>query len=159
VHVDVRKLGHIRDGGGWRVHGRDSAQSRAARSGPWVGYNYVHVAVDDHSRLAYVEVITLPEGGENQHACAGFVRRATNWFADNYGVTVERIMTDNAWAYRKSRLFAAALAELGIAHRPTKPRCPWTGRGRGPGRCPGRVVVTTVVGQASATSRTDRSLI
>jgi transposase InsO family protein len=126
VHVDVKKLGHIRDGGGWRAHGRDSAQSRAARSGPRVGYDYVHVAVDDHSRLAYVEVIGLAEGGENQHACAGFVRRATAWFAGNYGVTVERIMTDNAWAYRKSRLFAATLAELGIAHRPTKPRCPWT---------------------------------
>jgi transposase InsO family protein len=126
VHVDVKKLGHIRNGGGWWAHGRDSAQSRAARCGPRVGYDYVHVAVDDHSRLAYVEVISLAEGGENQHACAGFIRRATAWFTDNYGVTVERIMTDNAWAYRKSRLFAATLAELGIAHRPTKPRCPWT---------------------------------
>jgi transposase InsO family protein len=125
VHVDVKKLRHIREGGGWWAHGRDSAQSRAARSGPRVGYDYVHVAVDDHSRPAYVEVLTAAEGGENQHACAGFVRRATAWFA-GYGVTVERIMTDNAWAYRRSCLFAATLAELGIAHRPTKPRCPWT---------------------------------
>jgi hypothetical protein len=54
-------------------------------------------------------------------------------------VTVERIMTDNAWAYRKSRLFAATLAELGIAHRPTKPRCPWT-------NCEG--VITFVPGPA-----------
>jgi hypothetical protein len=63
-----------------------------------VGYDYVHVAVDDHSRLAYVEVISTAEGGENQHACAGFVRRATAWFA-GYEVTIERIMTDNAMAY------------------------------------------------------------
>ncbi|WP_379568789.1 hypothetical protein [Pseudonocardia lutea] len=57
----------------------------------------------------------------------------------HFGVTVERIMTDNAWAYRKSRLFAATLAELGIAHRPTKPRCPWT-------NCEG--VITFVPGPA-----------
>ena len=125
VHVDVKKLGHIRDGGGWWAHGRSSAQHRAARGGPRVGYDYVHVAVDDHSRLAYVEVINTDQGGENQHACAGFLSRATAWFA-GHGVTVERIMTDNAMAYRRSRLFAATCAELGIAQRFTKPRCPWT---------------------------------
>jgi transposase InsO family protein len=125
VHLDVKKLGHIRAGGGWWAHGRDSAQHRASRSAPKVGYDYVHVAVDDHSRLAYVEVINTDQGGENQQACAGFLRRAHTWFAD-HGVTIERIMTDNAMAYRRSRLFAATCHELGIAQRFTKPRCPWT---------------------------------
>lgn len=125
VHIDVKKLGHIRAGGGWRVHGRDSAQNRAARSGPRVGYDYVHVAVDDHSRLAYVEVINTAQGGENQHACTGFLRRAQAWFTD-HGVEIERIMTDNAMSYRRSRLFADTCTELDIARRFTKPRCPWT---------------------------------
>ncbi|WP_345428984.1 IS481 family transposase, partial [Pseudonocardia xishanensis] len=125
VHIDVKKLGHIRAGGGWWAHGRGSVQARASRSGPRVGYDYVHVAVDDHSRLAYVEVINKTDGGEDQHACARFLRHATAFFAD-HDVTVERIMTDNAMAYRRSWLFAATCTELGIAQRFTKPRCPWT---------------------------------
>lgn len=90
-----------------------------------MGYDYVHVAVDDHSRLAYVEVITLAEGGENAQACAGFLRRAAAFYA-GYGVAVARVMTDNAMAYVRSRLFAATLVKIGAVHRPTKPRCPWT---------------------------------
>ncbi len=125
VHIDVKKLGHIRDGGGWRAYGRDSAQSRASRTGPRVGYDYVHVAVDDHSRLAYVEVINTAGGGENEHACAGFLRRATDWFT-GHGVRIEQIMTDNAMSYRRSRLFTATCADLGITQRFTKRRCPWT---------------------------------
>jgi transposase InsO family protein len=125
IHIDVKKLGRIREGGGWRAHGRDSAQSRAARTGPRVGYDYVHVAVDDHSRLAYVEVITTTQGGENAAACAGFLRRAAAFYAQ-HGVRVERVMTDNAMAYVRSRLFAQTLVELGAVHRRIKPRCPWT---------------------------------
>lgn len=125
IHIDVKKLGHIRPGGGWWAHGRDSAQSRAARSGPRVGYDYVHVAVDDHSRLAYVEVLTSDDGGENGHACAGFPHRAATFYA-GYGVQIHQVMTDNAMAYTRSRLFAATLADLGAAHKPIKPRCPWT---------------------------------
>jgi transposase InsO family protein len=125
VHIDVKKLGHIRTGGGWWAHGRDSAQHRATRNAARVGYDYVHVAVDDHSRLAYVEVIARADGGEDQHACTGFLRRAHAWFT-GHGVVLERIMTDNAWSYRRSRMFAATCAELGISHRFTKPRCPWT---------------------------------
>lgn len=106
----MKKLGHIRAGGGWWAHGRDSAQYRASRNATRVGYDYVHVAVDDHSRLAYVEVINTEAGGENQQACAGFLRRAHTWFAD-HGVRIERILTDNAMAYRRSRLFAATCAE------------------------------------------------
>jgi hypothetical protein len=90
IHVDVKKLGRIRPGGGWRVHGRDSVQAHAAKRGPRVGYDYVHVAVDDHSRLAYVEVLTDERGA----TCAGFLRRAGAFFAD-YGITVERVMTDS----------------------------------------------------------------
>lgn len=90
-----------------------------------VRYDYVHVAVDDHSRLAYVEVITTAQGGENARACAGFLRRAAAFYI-GHGVQVERVMTDNAMAYVRSRAFADALAEIGAVHRPTKPRCPWT---------------------------------
>jgi transposase InsO family protein len=121
IHVDVKKLGRIRPGGGWRVHGRDSAQAHAAKRGPRVGYDYVHVAVDDHSRLAYVEVLTDERGT----TCAGFLRRAGAFFA-GYGITVERVMTDNAWCYRRSRDFRAAVAELGAVQRFIKPHCPWT---------------------------------
>jgi transposase InsO family protein len=121
IHVDVKKLGRIRPGGGWRVHGRDSAQAHAARRGPRVGYDYVHVAVDDHSRLAYVEVLTDERGT----TCAGFLRRAGAFFA-RYAITVERVMTDNAWCYRRSRDFRAAVTELGAEQRFIKPHCPWT---------------------------------
>jgi transposase InsO family protein len=121
LHLDMKKLGRIRPGGGWRAHGRDSAQARGAKQGPRVGYDYVHVAVDDHSRLAYVEV--LPD--ERGITCAGFLRRAGRFFA-GYGITIERIMTDNAWCYRRSHHFQAAVAELGAVQRFIKPHCPWT---------------------------------
>jgi transposase InsO family protein len=125
IHIDVKKLGSIRDGGGWWAHGRDSAQYRASRNATRVGYDYVHVAVDDHSRLAYVEVITTAEGGENGQACAGFLRRTAEFYT-GYGISVEQVMTDNAMAYVRSRLFATALTDIGAVHKPTKPRCPWT---------------------------------
>jgi transposase-like protein len=81
VHVDVKKLGRLRDGGGHRVHGRDSTQHRTRdqhriRRGP-VGYDYVHAAVADHSRLAYAEVLADEQGP----TCAGFLRRAGAFFA------------------------------------------------------------------------------
>jgi hypothetical protein len=81
VHVDVKKLGRLRPGGGHRVHGRDSHQHRSrdqrrARRGG-VGYDYVHAAVDDHSRLAYAEVLADEQGA----TCAGFLRRAGAFFA------------------------------------------------------------------------------
>lgn len=126
VHVDVKKLGKIRDGGGWWAHGRDSAQAKAARSGPRVGYDYVHVdyvhvAVDDHTRLSYLEV--LPD--ETGRTCAGFITRAGAFFAD-YGISIERIMTDNAFCYRKSNDFRTAVATLGAEQQFIKPHCPWT---------------------------------
>jgi transposase-like protein len=116
VHVDVKKVGRIPDGGGWRAHGR----SEAVR-GRGIGYDYVHAAVDDHSRLAYAEI--LPD--EKGTTTAGFLSRATAWFAAQ-NVTVKAILTDNAFNYRNSQAVAAVLAEHGIKHRFIRPHCPWT---------------------------------
>lgn len=103
VHVDIKKLGRIPDGGGHRVLGRDRADRHAA-----LGYDYVHSLVDDHSRLAYSEV--LPD--EKATTCAAFLRRAGS-FLSQYGISVTRVMTDNGPAYRHGREFRAAVAELG----------------------------------------------
>ena len=116
LHVDVKKLGRVPDGGGWRVHGR----SEAVR-GRGNGYDYLHVAVDDHSRLAYIEA--LPD--ERDLTCAAFLHRAATWFHTR-GVTVERVLTDNALTYRRGRNWAAVCVGLGIRRRFTKPGCPWT---------------------------------
>jgi transposase InsO family protein len=116
LHVDVKKLGRIPDGGGWRVHGR-----REEVRGRGLGWDYVHVAIDDHTRLAYAEV--LPD--EKTGTCAGFLTRAAAWFAAQ-GVTIHRVLTDNAKAYRIGRAWIAACAQLGIGRRFIKPGCPWT---------------------------------
>jgi transposase InsO family protein len=127
VHVDVKKLGRIRDGGGWWAHGRDSRQARAARveqkAGRRVGYDYLHVAIDDHSRLLYAEV--LPD--ERGHTCAAFLTRAAAFMA-RYGITIERVMSDNAFAYRHSAAYADAVAALspGARRKFIRPHCPWT---------------------------------
>ncbi|GGB97312.1 hypothetical protein GCM10010972_07600 [Cellulomonas carbonis] len=114
VHVDVKKLGRIPDGGGWRAHGR-SEQVR----GRGIGFDYVHSMVDDHSRLAYSEI--LPD--EKGTTCAGFVARAAAYFAAHGIPRIERIMTDNAWAYRWS--LRAVAADLGAKQIFIKPHCPW----------------------------------
>lgn len=116
LHVDVKKLGRVPAGGGWRVHGR-SEQVRGRGN----GWDYVHVAVDDHTRLAYAEV--LPD--ERATTCAGFLTRAVAWFAAR-GVVVARVLTDNARAYRVGTAWIAACAAHGIARRFTRPGCPWT---------------------------------
>ncbi len=125
VHVDVKKLGRLRDGGGHRIHGRDSTQHRTrdqhrARRGP-IGYDYIHAAIDDHSRLAYAEVRSDERGG----TCAEFLRRAGAFFAA-HGVTIQRVLTDNAFAYRHSRQVQAAVAALGATQRFTRPYRPQT---------------------------------
>jgi hypothetical protein len=94
------------------------ANRRADRRGG--GYDYLHAAVDDHSRLAYVEVL----GDERAQTCARFWRRAHRWFAV-HGVTVHRVLTDNGVGYR-SRIFRTALAEGGVRHRRTRPYRPQT---------------------------------
>ena len=116
LHVDVKKLGRVPDGGGWRLHGR----SEAVR-GRGNGYDFLHVAVDDHSRLAYIEA--LPD--ERDLTCAGFLHRAATWFHQR-GVTVERVLTDNALSYRRGRSWTAVCVGLGIRRRFIKPGCPWT---------------------------------
>jgi transposase InsO family protein len=119
LHVDVKKLGRIPEGGGWRADPKQDARNHRS-SGKRLGFDYVHVAVDDHSRVAYVEV--LPD--EKGPTCAGFLARAAAFMAGN-GATVKRVMTDNAFAYRLSRDFQNTLKELGAKHKLTKPRHPW----------------------------------
>jgi transposase InsO family protein len=116
IHVDVKKIGRIPAGGGWRAHGR----SEDVR-GRGIGYDYVHVAVDDHSRLAYAEI--LPD--EKGVTCAGFLLRAATWFAAQGIVRIERVMTDNAKNYVVSRAFAEAIAVLDARHKTIRPHCPW----------------------------------
>jgi transposase InsO family protein len=117
VHMDVKKIGRIPAGGGWRVHGRGKGDHRDRKSG--VGYDYVHSLVDDRSRLAYSEV--LPD--EKGTTCAGFLQRAIGYFA-GHGITrIERLMTDNAWAYRYSLREVCAAHD--IKQKFIKPHCPW----------------------------------
>jgi transposase InsO family protein len=121
VHLDVKKLGRIPAGGGHRAHGRDSAQHRARDRVRGPGYEYVHALVDDHSRLAYAEVLDDEQGT----TCAGFLARAGTVFAA-HGIAIQRVLTDNAFAYRHSRAFAAAVAGLGAVQRFTRPYHPQT---------------------------------
>jgi transposase InsO family protein len=102
VHIDVKKLGRIQPGGGHRIHGRGRVPHSTGQ-----GYDYLHCAVDDHSRLAYVE----SHRDEKATTCSDFLRRAQEFYAD-HGVVVRAVMTDNARAYRNSRVFRRALAEL-----------------------------------------------
>lgn len=120
LHVDVKKLGRVPDGGGWRLHGRDATVAHRHKTTP-IGFDYLHVAVDDHSRLAYIEA--LPD--EKELTCAGFLHRAASWF-HTQGVTVERVLTDNAMSYRRGQNWAAVCVGLGIRRRFIKPGCPWT---------------------------------
>jgi transposase len=116
VHVDVKKLGRIREGGGWRMLGKHPG-FKAAHDSP-VGYDYLHVAIDDHTRYAYVEV--LPD--EKGPTCAGFVERMAGHLGA-LGVTVESVMTDNAMNYVRSKVFRAALAGRDhIVIRPYRPQ-------------------------------------
>ncbi|MFI7585433.1 IS481 family transposase [Kocuria sp. M1N1S27] len=118
VHMDVKKLGRVPDGGGWRAHGRGSASITRDRS-TRVGFDYVHSVVDDHSRLAYSEI----HADEKGVTCAGFLARAAVYFADHGIPRIERVMTDNAWAYRKS--LRAIVAGLGAKQVFIRPHCPW----------------------------------
>jgi transposase InsO family protein len=118
VHMDVKKLGRIPDGGGWKAHGRSMGSTRA-RKLVVVGFDYVHSLVDDHSRLAYSEVLPDEKGA----TCAAFLARALDYFA-GHGIThVEQLMTDNAWAYRYSLRELCATA--GIKQIFIRPHCPW----------------------------------
>jgi transposase InsO family protein len=121
VHVDIKQLGRIR-GVGHRIIGTRASQGKTRMQGRRTGiagWEYVHVMVDDHSRLAYAEVL---EGLRAEHAVA-FLERAVRWFAER-GVQVRAVMTDNGSCYR-SELHTAALRTLGLRHiriRPARPR-------------------------------------
>ncbi|MFD4079704.1 IS481 family transposase, partial [Streptomyces bacillaris] len=118
IHIDVKKLGRIPDGGGHRTLGRQAG--RATRSN--AGFDYVHSAVDDHSRLAYSEI----HPDEKVTTCAGFLTRAAAFF-HRQGITrIERVLTDNAWAYRKGLAWKNALADLGATGKLTRPYRPQT---------------------------------
>lgn len=97
VHMDVKKLGRIPDGSGWRAHGRGSTSNGRNRS-VRLGFDFIHTVVDDHSRLAYSEIHSDEKGA----TCAAFLRRALAYLAVHGIDRVERLMTDNAWAYRYS---------------------------------------------------------
>jgi transposase InsO family protein len=119
VHIDVKKLARVPDGGGHRIHGRTGTRngSMSKRGG---GYSHIHTAIDAYSRLAYSEFA----GRENEVNCVAFLERAVTWFA-GHGITIERILTDNGNGYR-SKTWATRCAELGIRHSRTKPYHPAT---------------------------------
>jgi transposase InsO family protein len=119
VHMDVKKLGKIPPGGGWRARGQttNNHQSRAKKTR--LGYDYVHSLVDDHSRLAYSEILPDEKGA----TCAAFLARAIDYFAAHGITTIQRLMTDNAWAYRWS--LREVCATHGIKQKYIKPHCPW----------------------------------
>jgi transposase InsO family protein len=119
IHVDVKKLGQIPAGGGWRVHGRAATVDHRHKK-TRIGFDYVHAAVDDHSRLAYAEILPNEKGS----TCVDFLLRAAAWFA-GHGVTIREVMTDNAFNYTHSADFTAALAAIAAKHRRIKPHCPW----------------------------------
>jgi transposase InsO family protein len=128
VHVDIKKLGNIPDGGGHRIHGRATGKTNSQRSRsdqrkdgkPVLGYAYLHNAVDDHSRLAYTEILT----DETKETATAFWMRAHAFFA-NAGIAVRRVLTDNGSCYR-SHLWRDTLAETGITHKRTRPYRPQT---------------------------------
>jgi transposase-like protein len=116
VHVDVKKQGRIPDGGGHRMLGRDCRRGTRAKQG--LGYDVVHVAVDDCSRVAYLEV----HPDEGAATVAGFTQRALAFYA-GLGVSVERVLTDNGNGYR-SAVFGSVLAAAGVTHKRTRPYRP-----------------------------------
>ena len=118
VHMDVKKIGRIPSGGGWRAHGREQVSAARNRQGR-TGFDYVHSLVDDHSRLAYSEVLPNEKG----LTCAAFLQRAIAYFAAHCIARIERLITDNAWAYRHS--LRQVCAEHGIVQKFIKPHCPW----------------------------------
>ena len=122
IHVDIKKLGRIR-GAGHRVTGHRASQKKTRRDGKRTGvagWEFVHVCVDDATRLAYVEVLDNEQGA----TAAGFLRRAVRFYA-SYGITVQRVMSDNGACY-VSAIHAVACRLLGLRHLRTRPYRPRT---------------------------------
>ena len=120
VHMDVKKIGRIPDGGGWRAHGRKMGKT-AAQKKARIGYDYVHSVVDDRTRLAYSEILN----DEKAETCAAFFKRAVAVFKHQGITRIEEVMTDNHWSYTRSNTLAEYLAEIGAKHRLIRPHCPW----------------------------------
>jgi transposase InsO family protein len=129
IHVDVKKIGNIPDGGGHRYVGRQQGRqnrnatagtARSKHSDVLLGTAFIHTVIDDHSRVAYAEI----HSDETAATAIGVLQRAVSWFADR-GVTVERVLSDNGSAYR-SHAWRDACAELGIKPKKTRPYRPQT---------------------------------
>ena len=122
VHVDVKKLGRIPDGGGWRAEGVVVQDHRSPGRGAGAGgFDFVHSMVDDHSRLAYSEVLQDEKGP----TCADFVLRAAEHFRSVGIDRIQAVMTDNHFSYRRSNDVRDAMAVLGARHVFIRPHCPW----------------------------------
>jgi transposase InsO family protein len=124
VHIDVKKLGRVQDGTGKRFTGRrhytPTRTDREGRRRKTVGWEFVHVCVDDATRLAYVEVL----GDEKATTAVAFLRRVIRFYR-RHGVVVERVLTDNGSSYR-SAIHAIACRALGLRHLRTRPYRPQT---------------------------------
>jgi transposase InsO family protein len=114
LHVDMKRLGRIVGGAGHRIHGDRRRRTRGA------GFEWLHVAVDDATRLAYVEVLAA----EDAPTCAAFLRRACAWYRRR-GIRIRRLLSDNGFAYRAG-IFAAACRTWHLRHRFTRPYRPQT---------------------------------
>jgi len=121
VHVDVKKLARIPDGGGWRALGREATVAHKHKK-IRIGFDYIHSVIDDHSRLAYAEIHDDEKGA----TAAGVLERAAAFFAANGITKIERVISDNAFAYRNSQKFKDAVKRIGAEQRFIKPHCPWT---------------------------------
>jgi transposase InsO family protein len=129
IHVDVKKLGNIPDGGGWKFVGRaQGGRNKAAMKGlprnkhynPINGKAFVHTVIDDHSRVAYAEI----HNDERKETAVAVLKRATAWFRAR-GVKIERVLSDNGSCY-SSNLWKQTCADLGITVKKTRPYRPQT---------------------------------
>jgi transposase InsO family protein len=118
IHVDIKKIAGIPDGGGWRIRGKGYPGEQAKSRRP--GYRYIHTAVDDRTRITYSEIHL----DEQATTAAGFWVRAAAWY-QSIGITPQRVLTDNGSCYR-SGLWHRACAETGTAVKKTRPRRPQT---------------------------------
>ena len=117
IHVDVKKIAGIPDGGGWRTHGRGNAPARKRAS---VGYRFIHSALDDRTRIVYSEI----HDNEQASTAAGFWKRAAAWF-NTIGIDCERVLTDNGSCYRSGH-WHRVCAETNTKVKKTRPRRPQT---------------------------------
>lgn len=148
AHMDVKKLGRIHDGGGWKAgpeHRQTAKQKRAK-----IGYDYVHSLIDDHSRYAYSEILPDEKGA----TCAAFLIRATEAFAAAGITRIEQVITDNHMSYKLSRDMRQAMATIGARHLFIKPHCPWQ---NGKVERYNRTIVTEWAYRQPFTSNADRT--